>query len=366
MNSEPLDLLRIPWIGVRDSSNQILHLDLAEALERLGRGEELRFTGLRSYQHQAWFCFLVQLAAMALERAGKTTLDHPAEAWRSYVSDLDPAPTAFHLVVQDLEKPAFFQPPVPEGALKAWRAEDHPDILSVLITAKNFDVKANGFSSLPSLEDWCFALITLQTTEGFMGRGNYGIMRMNGGFASRPLIGLYPRLTWAERFRHDVEMLLARVAAKRTDFGFHPEFGLPLAWCRPWGGEKEECLKTGDLHPYVLEVCRRVRLTSSRLNDAKSLRIQAHVTATKAARIDTGEQGSNLGDPWTPIRRKDSAAFTVSSAGFNYRTVSKILFERGDYAPWDALEFRATEGEPIYAFLQATARGQGKTGGYPE
>jgi CRISPR system Cascade subunit CasA len=48
-------------------------------------------------------------------------------------------------------------------------------------------------------EHWFYALLTLQTMQGFLGAGNYGISRMNGGFASRPSVGLAPSDRWGMR-----------------------------------------------------------------------------------------------------------------------------------------------------------------------
>ena len=61
----------------------------------------------------------------------------------------------------------------------------------MLITARNHDAKrAANRHATP--EDWILALVSLQTMSGYSGNGKNGIARMNGGFASRPLVGLAP------------------------------------------------------------------------------------------------------------------------------------------------------------------------------
>ena len=62
----------------------------------------------------------------------------------------------------------------------------------MLVTSKNHDLKS-AVAVQAGVDDWIFALITLQTMEGFGGAGNYGISRMNGGLGSRPAFSLVPK-----------------------------------------------------------------------------------------------------------------------------------------------------------------------------
>ena len=66
-----------------------------------------------------------------------------------------------------------------------------PDDLDVLVTSKNHDLKQTMALDC-AVEDWIFALVNLQTMAGFLGSGNYGIARMNGGFSARVCLGLAP------------------------------------------------------------------------------------------------------------------------------------------------------------------------------
>ena len=61
----------------------------------------------------------------------------------------------------------------------------------MLVTAKNHDLKSS-IAAQANVDDWIFALVTLQTMEGFGGVGNYGIARMNSGFGNRPAFSLAP------------------------------------------------------------------------------------------------------------------------------------------------------------------------------
>ena len=60
----------------------------------------------------------------------------------------------------------------------------------LLLTSRDHDLKQT-VASRASPEDWVFALVSLQTSEGYGGRGNYGIAQMNGGSSSRPMLGRY-------------------------------------------------------------------------------------------------------------------------------------------------------------------------------
>jgi CRISPR system Cascade subunit CasA len=330
--------------------------DLPGVLARLARGEEVEFPALQAHQQQAWHAFLVQLAALALHRAGESEPPGDEESWRRRIGGLAEDPAAFCLVVEDLARPAFFQPPVPEGALDDFkRASDSPEILDVLITAKNHDVKTDRFTAPADPEHWIYALITLQTMEGFLGRGNYGIARMNGGFASRPEVALAGSLGWSARFRRDLAVLLAQRSTMVEEHGFRNE-GTALVWTLPWEGAKNESLGLSDLDPFYLEVCRRVRLA------CLEGRIHAFLKPTAGPRVQAGEHKGNLGDPWTPIRRGDGAALTVGPSGLNYRLVQELLFG-DDYVPPPALTAPTADGSPAFALLRVLVRGQGKTEG---
>jgi CRISPR system Cascade subunit CasA len=84
--------------------------------------------------------FRVQLAALALDRAG--LLEPPREevAWRDLLLPLtDGAIDPCFLVGVDCNCPAFLQPPDP-GGLK-WEPVPTPDALDVLITSRDHNLK---------------------------------------------------------------------------------------------------------------------------------------------------------------------------------------------------------------------------------
>ena len=317
-------------------------------------------TAVQAHQQHAVHAFLVQLAALALTRAGAREVAHEEPAWRALLLDCARADgagaEAFALVVADLAKPAFLQPPVPEGTLVGLKSEHArpSEELDVLITAKNHDVKVDRVES-PSIEHWVYALVTLQTMQGFLGAGNYGIARMNGGFASRPCVAFASAHGAAARFARDVEALLGARVTLVDRFGFGAKGQLGLVWCAPWDGRMS--LAFDALDPFFIEVCRRIRLTC---DDGV---IVAHRGSSKVPRIDTKELSGHTGDAWTPVDGKDGKALTMTEEGFTYERVRRLLF--GEYQPGAAGKARPDGSDRLW-LGQVLVRGQGKTGGYHE
>ena len=182
-----LDLLHEPLIRTDRGWHSLPGL-----LAAMARGEVGGFPALRPHQRPAWHMFLVQLSVMALDAAGQRELPVGEADWRTALRMLTRDHTEdepWHLIVADRSRPAFLQPPDP-GGLK-WSEVATPDALDMLITSRNYDVKRE-IAREAAPQDWIFALVSLQTMEGFGGAGNYGVVRMNGGSSSRILLGLAP------------------------------------------------------------------------------------------------------------------------------------------------------------------------------
>jgi CRISPR system Cascade subunit CasA len=350
------DLCTEPLLSARvDGENQ--QLSLPELLAALGRVHDVALLALQPHQQHAWHAFAVQLAAILLHGNDETDPRQNADTWRDWMRAAAGGPEPWCLVAEDLEKPAFFQPPVPEKKWSALKAV-HPIAgeLDVLITAKNHDVKERRMAAaLP--EHWVHVLVTLQTTEGFSGRGNYGVARMNGGFGSRPCVAYAPSVAWPARFRRDVAVALEARAQIVEDYGYRDRNGLALVWLEPWDGK--ESLQLSALDPFFIEVCRRVRL---RRVDGD---LAMHRAATKAARIDAKDRKGATGDLWTPLKAKDNAALTLGGQGFGYRTLSQLMFS-GDWHRPPAQHLRVEDGERPVLMANALVRGQGKTEGFHE
>lgn len=345
---------------VQTQEDERSELSLPQVLGQLASDKITSFDALQPHQRQAWYCFLVQLAAAALAGNGEQRLVASASRWRELLLVLtggDELPWC--LVIEDVSQPAFMQSPIPEGSLKEAKYKADivtPDDLDILVTSKNHDVKMHRITH-PGIEHWIYSLITLQTMEGFLGQGNYGIVRMNGGFGNRPLMGMSAGLSWGLRFQRDVEVLLTARIRLAEEYNYNLG-GIVLLWLLPWDGTKSGGLPLDQCDPLFIEICRRIRFAYA--NGA----LRCWRTNTKSTRVAAPE-GINgvIGDPWTPIDKESAKALTVGEQGFSYRKLHEILFT-GKYA--ESLALKTTAAERDGAFVTATTlvRGQGKTDGW--
>ncbi len=327
----------------------------------MARGEVAAFPALRPHQRPAWHMFLVQLAALALWNAGREALPSDADEWTNLLRALTPNHTddgPWHLVVEDNAQPAFLQPPAPVG-LK-WSPVPTPDALDLLITARNHDLKQTVARDVEA-EDWLFALVSLQTSAGYDGAGNYGIARMNGGSSSRPMMGLVPargedcRLNPSKWWCRDVQRLLhERREGKGSEFG--TEGGPALLWCLDWLEGSQLDLRT--LDPWFIEVARRVRLVQSERG------LSAVRAVSKAARVDAKVYRGYVGDPWAPVHINEHKALTLGGGDFDYRKLADLLFGGEWQVPLLAQLGPNEDVTDSVLVAEALARGNSKTEGF--
>ena len=348
-----LNLLLDPLLSVSANGRTTLSGLFAAMARNSVRG----FPALRPHQRPAWHMFLVQLGALALYWGSRDEIPEDEATWTSLLRGLTPdhaddAP--WRLEVYDWRKPAFLQPPVP-GRLK-WSPVATPDELDLLITARNHDLKSGVARDFTS-EDWIYALVSLQTCEGYGGKGNYGIARMNGGSSSRPMLGLAPsragRLSpdLSAWWLQDVRRLLR---ARRTA----NESGPPrtaLLWCADWPEDRQ--LVVDDLDPWFIEVCRRVRL------DWSAGRLRALRAASWKSRIASWSLQGNTGDPWAPVHHVDGRSLTLGSGEFDYRRLCDLVFS-GEWEPSFLGRPGAGETGDQILVAEALSRGNVKTEGF--
>ncbi|WP_126665514.1 hypothetical protein [Croceibacterium ferulae] len=341
------------YIRWRDKSAKTHRSTLCGVLAALAGGALDSFLGLRAHQREPWHAFCVQIAALALSKAGLREMPYKEGHWRALLLKLTPEwpdGEAWSLVVDDWTRPALLQPPLANsGNLPDYRnTVTTPDRLDVLLTSKNHDLKRYRMHN-SCLEDWLFALVTLQTTEGFQGAGNYGISRMNGGFGTRMTFGWRATESTSAAFRMDVQRLLSN-----DDFS-SSWTGVSLLWLEPWDGRHS--LAFDQLDPLYVEVCRRVRLK-------KVLRSIVALTATSSApRVASAALNGRTNDPWVPIKQDMSACVTPSSAGFGYRQITRLLDPARTKLPVLARSVALVPEEKVALLAAALVRGQGKTEG---
>lgn len=355
------NLLDEPLIRWRSTDGGTLHsTSLPQLLAAMAANEARDFPALRPHQRHPWHAFLVQLGAIALHHAGQSQPWHTAADWRAALLALtpdDPDGGPWCLVAPP-DRPALLQAPVPGETPATWNNLLHAaDALDMLVTSKNHDLKA-ARARHAQADDWLFALLSLQTQEGFLGAGNYGISRMNGGFASRPGVGVAAVGDWGLRWQSDIASLLGQRERIASDYGLAPAGGHALLWLLPWSGADSLALQA--LDPLYIEICRRVRLA------APQGCIQAHATSSKVARIAAKDSNGVTGDAWTPIETAKAKALTVSRNGFDYKLMSELIAGE-DYTLGAAWRLDGwPQNTPLQAIAQATVRGQGKTEGYHE
>ena len=329
-------------------------------LAAMAAGQVPSFPALRPHQRPAWHMFLVQLAALALSKSGQGDVLTAEPAWRSALRGLTPRypdDEPWRLIVESREMPGFMQPADPGGL--NWTARSTPDALDMLIAARNHDLK-QSVAAEADAEDWVYALVSLQTCEGYGGRGNQGIARMNGGAASRPMLGLVPangqdhRVDASHHWKRDVRVLLSsREAGEPTALG--TPGGNALLWVVPW--PERNRLQLDALDPWFIEVCRRVRLV------ANGAGMSAECANAAEPRTSAKAFHGNVGDPWTPVERKAGKSLTISRRGFDYKRVCELLYSGNWTTPLMANPASGENGDMLL-LAEAICRGNSKTEGF--
>ena len=366
-----LNILTEPLIRM-DTTAGRREASLPEVYAALAADEVVAFPALRPHQRHAWHAFLVQLGAMAMHRAGLTELPDDAGEWRRIIQGLTPDwpdDEPWQLVVDDFTKPAFMQPPArtSDEAKGYSSSATMPDELDMLVTAKNHDLKS-ALNVDAGVDDWLFALITVQTMDGDPGR-NPGISRMNGAFGNRPAFSITFSVTPGAHAKRDIIALLGlRPSVLANYSAYKPIGGEVLLWVPAWNGTPADALQISDLDPYYIEICRRWRLvvTNGAITEARKGKVVA-----RGHRVAAQMLNGVTGDPWTPIDRRDKKgdkALTLPGGGFTYKRVVDYLdaskFTLPPLAGPTPDEQRTPDMMQLVA--RAMVRGQGKTEGYYE
>lgn len=326
-------LLDEPLLSIADAAGRhVERLSLPALYAALVRGAVGDFPAVRPHQRHVWHAFLVQVGALALHGAGLTEPPDDAGAWRALLLALtpgDPDGAAWALVAPHA-RPALLQPPVPGGdvsGFKSVRENDPittPDALDMLVTSKNHDVKQEVIAKARP-EHWVYALVSLQTQEGYGGATKHGVSRMNSGKGNRPGVGVVPLSGPGARFTRDVLRLLALRDRILQDYpAYLSNGGSGLLWLIPWDGTGP--LRLAALDPFFVEVCRRVRLVKSE-DHLHAIETGSASKAEVGKRVGADALRGNLGDPWTPVVTDEHGpkAYTLSAPGYTYSRVRSLV-----------------------------------------
>ncbi len=361
------NLLEEPLLHYRRvGSGERITCTLPELFIAMAHDQVRDFPALRPHQRHPWHAFLVQLAAIALHRAERTEPFATAQEWQTALLALTPDDPdgAVWCLVSPVDRPAFMQASEPNGNTENWDEVVSADELDMLITSKNHDLKATRMYR-GAADDWVFALISLQTQDGYPGKNNFGVARMNSGSGSRCGVGIVPNGAWGKRWRRDLAVLLSIRESVIESIGFETSTTVSLVWLTAWDGKQS--LRFQNLDPWFIEICRRVRLRQGQ-------RFTALKKGSEVIRIDAKGLKGVTGDPWIPVVRDEGKALTITgydpknstAQGFNYERSTKLLFE-GSLEKSAAQRWQVSnDTEGVYLIAQSVARGQSKTAGYHE
>ncbi len=344
-------------------------LSLPQVLARLSLGHDLVFISLRPHQAPAWHAFLVQLGYLALEADESFSVPETDTAWAAKLRQLtqdfrDDSP--WFLINSDWQLPAFMQAPVPFGRESDFKRRDSSSqAIDVLVTSRNHDEKTAKLKlSDRSLDCLIYALISLQGWTKQDGQGRYFSMRINGGYASRPQFRLSFERGSGHEFLRDLRALDEGSSrdlevASKVGFGTADHKPYSLLWTVPWGDAQ---LSIQDIHPYCLEVCRRVRLVVVGGN------LLLHGATSNANRVAAEDFKGCVFDPWTPVELTEPPkALNAQPNTLHYARLQEILFD-GTKTRLPLLA-RPTESErrmnlPATLIARALVGGNGRTNGY--
>jgi CRISPR system Cascade subunit CasA len=353
------DFLTEPLIETREEEKPA-HLTLPGLLAEWASGRDVVLEGIRPHQRAGMHMFLVQIAVGALCLSGSgEALDVGEDGWRVRLLALAP-PLAWHLIAGSENDPALMQPSVPVKHLADFKDVANPDGLSVLVASKNHCLKQNVIS-FGSPWQWLCALVELQTLSGYSGKFNYGIIRMNGGMGSRPLVAVYPDMREGARWQRDVSRYHEALKAGLVPDGFSGSAteGLVATWSRPWDGVEQ--IPMTDLHPAFVEVARRVRLLTS-----ASGSISAVVGNSKLPRIDAPKElCGRTGDPWAPMDG-DEKILTVSADGWSLRRLRNLIVSGYTRPLLQEFGNSPDRERDFFVYASVITGGQGKTEGFHE
>lgn len=351
-------------------------LTLPETLAALSDDDVQSFREIKVHQAAAIDLFFAHLGVVLIDLA-KDDLGFKADAsvWNERLLSIAPE-SAWKLYSEDPTVSSFMQPGMSRKEFEKTVANKgktfSPDEIGVLIVSKNH---TNKFSAMvePSAWHWIASLIETQTLSGFDGSSLYGIPRMNGGLSTRFRVATYTDLSASGKWNSDVRKVLDALPDIYHDYPHFHKSGKRIAatWALEWDGKEQ--IKTTDLHPLYVDVCRRLKL--GREPDGRLFVVTAGSSGTRIPSLDLK---GNFGDPWAPRYNtafkvdkkgnvKDSAPAysSLSPNAISVGLLAKIVTGDQGYERSRLQAFVKSDiGKPAFFCLSGILRGQGETYGY--
>jgi CRISPR system Cascade subunit CasA len=225
----------------------------------LGQDAVRDFPALRPHQRHPWHAFLVQLAAIALHRAGRSELFDSEAAWKQALLDLTPEHPdgAAWCLIAPHDRPAFMQAPVPGGRIDSWKNTFRAaDELDMLVTSKNHDLKAARmrYAEAGRLDN---GLDQPANAGRLSGCGKLRHLAHEWWVCQPPGDRCGAQRTLGPALGQRCQRSPDHREAIIDQQGLKDVGGICLVWLQPWDGEAS--LPFGALDPWYIEICRRIR-----------------------------------------------------------------------------------------------------------
>lgn len=352
-------------------------LSLAGLLARLlaGRDDVLSFPRLAPVQRSYWYRFLVRCAAKALHTLGLEARDAAslevedlAARIERVLAEVAGGEEAWLLYQPDPTRPAFLQPPTPDGAAPGESyTRNTMSVLTSAIGSKMHERKVDLERELDA-ELAIYALVEYQSGVIYGGRGNFGSQLLgstSGAGSGTPFMGVRLGLGYRDTFRHDVSVFLDHWHETRNRLRVAGDIW--ALWTVRWNGKNP--LPAAQLDPAFIPLARLIRLgepmPDGRFNTT-------WFRATDCARVADHSDGGLLGDIFTPLvpHPKHPGGWKVRGtlrSGYDYPEVVRLIFgiqARPSASVFALADPRSPARAGARIIFEGTAFEQGKTGGF--
>lgn len=323
-----MNLLTEPLLRVETAAG-LERMTLPGLLAALGEDRVEALTGIQRHQEEAFHVFLCSLATTILARNGDHDPVQSETYWRDGLRGLASAAgdDAWTLVVEDLSKPAFMQPPCTGMVFS--KISVCPDAFDTTEIAKNHDLKlARGEHTEPDL--WVYVLVSSNMNAAYSKGGRDGFYFATPKAKKNRVGRVYVRPTIAGKLGRqwffDVACLLAyRSSLLDKAYGYSAD-GILLTWTWEWRGKPQ--LQFRDLDPFFLETTRQHRLFV--VDGGIEGRL---APSTEPLIYCPPNLVGNVGDPYVPIDASDDSAVSVSDRGWRADLLRAIVFEESIQSP---------------------------------
>lgn len=352
-------------------------LSLSDLLAHLLAGDDSihGFPRVAAQQRGHWHRFLVRCAGKSLrmlnidvKEANSRARSDLARSIEDTLSEAAGGSGAWRLWGGDPSRPAFLQPPTPEGGVPSETYRDETlSFLTCSLGSKNHERKVDTARTLGP-EETVHALIAFQSGVIYGGRYNYQSQLMgssSGAGSGTPFMGARIGSDLRDTFRHDVDVILDTWAEVRDDRGLRGDVW--ALWTEPWDGST--ALPASELDPAFVPMARLVRLQAPRHGLFEGVWFK---TST-STRVEDHTGGGNFGDVFTPRvpHPRNADEWKVRGTlekGYDYKEVVRLLGFDGDGRPSPSVralqQSRFNDRSDLSVLFEGIAFERGKTVGF--